>query len=96
MAYVIIFVLIFQYKLFLNKLQKSICHAEFELSRFQKNSLYNGNSSFFESILSHRIDKISDYTYSEWEEILKNLKSSFKFMEQIIVRDNSSYRAFFV
>jgi len=76
----------FQYKLFFAKLQKSLDHADVEISRFQENNISRDRSSFLELMLSPRSNKISDYSLSEWEEIQTNLKSSLIFMEQIIVR----------
>lgn len=76
----------FQYKLFHNKLQMSLDHVNFELSRFQEEKMESYKSSMFNSILKQRKYTNSNYTLSEWEEINKNLKSSLTFMDNIFVR----------
>ncbi|XP_050439212.1 sphingomyelin phosphodiesterase 4 [Adelges cooleyi] len=73
-----------EYKLFHNKLQKSLDYAAQELYRFQEDRKDRYNTSMLDLMLSPRKNKISDFSLPEWEEIHTNIKSSKLFMEQIV------------
>lgn len=77
--------LLLQFKLFYAKLQKSLEHATVEIHKFHEDKLDRNKSSFLELMLSPKKNQKSDYTFSEWEDIHTNLKSSLIFMEQIMV-----------
>lgn len=77
--------LLFQYKLFYSKLQKSLDHVNIVLNRYQEEKLEKHKSQMLEFILTPRRNKMSDYTLSEWGDIQTNLTYSMTFMEQIIV-----------
>lgn len=66
-------------------MQKSLEHVTVEIHKFHEDKLNRNKSSFLELMLTQKKNQKSDYTFSEWEDIHTNLKSSLIFMEQFMV-----------